>query len=677
MSLSIQTTHSTLLATTDSSLQEEAPQQQHNMNNNPEESTLNFLHTIGDQGVVQDARLKNELIDAMTTEQRPHLRVALLDVILRSTNQEVLEALATSSKACRNYHEWIKDALKDDDWVTIGKMLKALDHLPLTTKTLMDYKLGKAVRIIKEKASTQDKEEINAEAVRIMSKWNDQHHKDKGANGEKRKQPPTNATNPNKKTLRLAISSEPPAKKVQAKPDMNFFERLNNKNNGIRKPAVGLRREESFILESPTDSVASSTSSLVSSSQSSSPTSTSTNVAGPSSLSFPSSSSSSNIAVPSLSSTPSGLNDYSSSLSLNSNLNNMKRNGKKVNFNDDSLVKVRYYSKHSWKISENPHELFEEEDDHSQQKQNGHYNMNHVDFPHLKKSQSNNKNTVNMWQPPARLQLSQECKQAGPVDTEEARVQCYRKAMTPPVIYHNEADIPDSPEEPDSQGCSNETGVKIIPLEDLANYDQEPSFEEDTPYYYNGGDHQQRANMAAGPTSVSSVPAPAPSSSVAAVPVSSATTTATTAPSSSVAANTLSSVYPGLDFPQLEALLNGVFGSTSTSAPSTNNNTVPSSSASSLSNLTTYHHQQQHTLPTGPASDMSTQPSNSYHYNSSGGDHYHPPSSSSSHHHSHRGSSYAGRKEKRKQRRNAQHCRFIKTREGCRQGTNCKFSHDL
>lgn len=61
-------------------------------NNSVEEATLNFLHTIGDEGSVQETRLKNEMIDVMAAEQQPHLREALMDVILRTTNKEVLEA---------------------------------------------------------------------------------------------------------------------------------------------------------------------------------------------------------------------------------------------------------------------------------------------------------------------------------------------------------------------------------------------------------------------------------------------------------------------------------------------------------------------------------------------------------------------------------------------------------
>lgn len=65
--------------------------------------------------------------------------------------------LATAPKACRIYHEWIKEALKETDWLTIGKMLKVLDHLPLETSTLVEYKLGKAVNIVQRKAASHGK----------------------------------------------------------------------------------------------------------------------------------------------------------------------------------------------------------------------------------------------------------------------------------------------------------------------------------------------------------------------------------------------------------------------------------------------------------------------------------------------------------------------------------------
>ncbi|KAG2227392.1 hypothetical protein INT45_004348 [Circinella minor] len=584
-------------------------------NGSVEEATLNFLHTIGDQGSVQETRLKNEMIDVMAAEQQPHLREALMDVILRTTNKEVLEALATAPKACRIYHEWIKEALKETDWLTIGKMLKVLDHLPLETSTLVEYKLGKAVNIVQKKAVSHDKVEMSSEARQVMNKWNEQHKTAKStttANGdlntEKRKAPPTSATNPNKKAPRLAISDERPVKpKPQAKTDMNFFKMFNsnNNNNGTRKlPPTGLRREESFILEASDSSnspTPSSPQSLLS------PTGSISSFASASSLGIP---------VPSLRTT--NINGAVTSLK---STDKTKRSGKRVVFNDESLVKVCYYSKHNWKISDKPHEVFDDEDDELDFEVQHSKNLNNsATFPHLK-NQQQSKNLNNWHRAPARLLLSHECKHAGEVQSEEAILQRKREAVTPPVLYKNDYEIPYTPEEPDDFGSNNDEGnVKVIPLEDLACYDQEEDNnggliavdhnheqqQQQQRYHYN--DH---LNNGYSDTNNNNTPS--------AVPVSVPITTISSAPSTT---NILPASLPNVDFPQLQALLNGVFSSST--SPSSIPSQPQSQSQHSLppqSSYTSTYQQQQ--LATGRSSN----------YMNSRGENYEAFSAPSSSHH--------------------------------------------
>ncbi|KAI7861178.1 hypothetical protein BDC45DRAFT_529772 [Circinella umbellata] len=641
-------------------------------NDSVEEATLNFLHTIGDQGSVQETRLKNEMIDVMAAEQQPHLREALMDVILRTTNKEVLEALATAPKACRIYHEWIKEALKETDWLTIGKMLKVLDHLPLETSTLVEYKLGKAVNIVQRKAASHDRGEMSSEARQVMNKWSEQHKTAKSttpANGdlntEKRKSPPTSANNPTKKTPRLAISDERPVKsKPQAKTDMNFFKMFtsNNNNNGTRKPPpTGLRREESFILEASDSSNSPSPQALLS------PTSSSSSYVTASSYGFPVTSSSTT-------------NINGSGTSLKST-DKTKRSGKRVLFNDQALVKVCYYSKHNWRISDKPHEVLDDED-HERDSEVQHFenSNNSTTFPHLNKQQQS-KNLNNWHRAPARLLLNHECKHAGEVQSEEAILQRKREAVTPPVLYKNDYEIPYTPEEPDDFGSNiDETNVKVIPLEDLACYDQEEDNnggliavdhtheqqqqqQQQQRYYYNdhlNNDYSDNNN----------------NNTASAVPVSVPATTISSTPSTT---NILPASLPNVDFPQLQALLNGVFSSSTspTSIPSQ----PQSQSQHSLppqSSYTSSYQQQQQQIPTGRSSNYMNSrgenyaafsaPSSSHHRG--GGNHYHPSAPSST----------ATKKDKLNRRRGGRKgpalCRYYKLKDGCRR-ENCKFSHDL
>ncbi|KAI8144373.1 hypothetical protein BJV82DRAFT_607168 [Fennellomyces sp. T-0311] len=411
------------------------------------EATVNFLNGIGNNGGLNDA---TDIIEVMAKEEAPHLRLTLLDVILRTTDEHALKELANSSKACRIYHEWIKDALKDTDWVSIARMLKVLDHLPFDIPIVTEFKLGKAVRIVRDRALVHDKDEMGSEATRIMAKWSEMnklHNSKRELTAEKRKTPPTTITSPEKKPVRLALSDTPPPKpKAQARTNFELFNTLNPTET--RKNDF-LKREETYIVESP----------------------------------------------PSNNYSLNGWNGVSNSSSVApSSSISSSSSRKRVSFKpDDSLTQIRYFEKESL-ISDPPllhHEIL---------------------------TIGVTADAIDMWYRPARIHYDDtECRQPRLIETEESRSQRLRESMTPRIIYKSHTEIPDSPQEPDDLGVSNEMGVKEIPLEDQVVYDQEQ--EQATPEYVED-------------------------------PIPAATTVT----------NAATTTYPGLDaYPQLQGLLSAVF----------------------------------------------------------------------------------------------------------------------
>ena len=239
--------------------------------------------------------------------------------------------------------------------------------------------------------------------------------------------------------------------------------------------------------------------------------------------------------------------------------------------------------------------------------------------------------TLNKWhRPPARLLLNHECKHAGEVHSEEAVLQRQREATTPPAVYKNDYEIPYTPGEPDDPGSNNdERTVKVIPLEDIACYEQEEddngdlivvdhNHEQQQQQHYYYDDHLNNGhNSNNTSTATTTIPASAAPASV----------PATTISSTQSATNILPASLPNVDFPQLQALLNGVFSS-SVSPPSSvppqqsQSHSQPQHSQPPKPSYTSTYQPQQQPLSTGPSSV----------YMNSRGDNYEIIPVSSSHH---------------------------------------------
>ncbi|KAI9499086.1 hypothetical protein BDB00DRAFT_333575 [Zychaea mexicana] len=63
-------------------------------------------------------------------------------------------------------------------------MVQILNHLPLSPQTLIDYKLGRAIKVLKEKCKSNDKEELLSQTIQLMNKWSDQHNHQRSARSD-------------------------------------------------------------------------------------------------------------------------------------------------------------------------------------------------------------------------------------------------------------------------------------------------------------------------------------------------------------------------------------------------------------------------------------------------------------------------------------------------------------
>ncbi|KAI9499085.1 hypothetical protein BDB00DRAFT_333271 [Zychaea mexicana] len=326
---------------------------------------------------------------------------------------------------------------------------------------------------------------------------------------------------------------------------------------------------------------------------------------------------------------------------------------KSVNFKSDHvLVQVRYYAKNTWETSDHPDGLIvdDRENEQGPEISNQHNGLPTKSHP-----------TLENWQCPPRLLLAQDCRRAGMIYTEESNYQRQLEAITPPTVYRSIDEIPPTPEEPDSPGCENDIGVKIIPLEDLANYGDATSEE-----CYNDemDDSIPENNKGYSATTVDD------SASVPIAPMSSSS----------------SKEYPNLDYLDLQGILNAVASQTGASA-STSSMTptqqqqeqlaVPQHQVPSQRQHQYYQHDLKNQPPTQPSKHHNNNNNINHSTNPSRGNHHHP-------HRSSRGGAGAGRSDQHngnnrpsRPPRGRARCRYLNTKKGCLFGDRCNYSHDI
>ncbi|KAL1930431.1 hypothetical protein VTP01DRAFT_10593 [Rhizomucor pusillus] len=203
-----------------------------------------------------------EIIKAMEKEDRTHLRVFLMGLILKATDSSVLQTLATSGGLCRLLYRWIAGALKEYetssefDEVFILRMLEVLSHLPMEYDILQKHKLGKAVRAVRDAASKEGNGQVETRANSLMdmykekfAKSNDKEAENLNAQSSKPVATPTAAPSEDQSSPSTITKLDLEPRQV-ATVDNEWLSKL-----GIQKEKTPLRSDSTTLRTLPFGSI--------------------------------------------------------------------------------------------------------------------------------------------------------------------------------------------------------------------------------------------------------------------------------------------------------------------------------------------------------------------------------------------------------------------------------------